>query len=110
MPLVALHAWSDVAVFPILGMDWRTYRDEGEEVLGERLVGWQQRYPDVPVRRRPVCDKPARFLVEASRDAQLVVGGSHGRGGYAGMRLGSVSSAVARSARVPVVVVRGDEY
>ncbi len=104
--LVALHAWSDVGVFPMLGMDWRTYRDQGEEVLAERLAGWQQRYPDVRVQRRLVCDVPARWLVEAAKNAQLVVLGSHGRGGYAGMHLGSVSAAVTQSARVPVVVVR----
>ena len=40
--LVALHAWSDVGVFPILGMDWREYEDQGHEVLGERLAGWQE--------------------------------------------------------------------
>jgi nucleotide-binding universal stress UspA family protein len=106
VPLVALHAWSDVGVFPILGMDWRTYRDEGYEVLGERLAGWQERYPDVQVRRRLVCDVPTRWLVEESKNAQLVVLGSHGRGGFAGLQLGSVSSAVAQSARVPVIVVR----
>ena len=39
VPLVALHAWSDVGVFPILGMDWHVNRDQGEEVLGERLAG-----------------------------------------------------------------------
>jgi nucleotide-binding universal stress UspA family protein len=106
VPLVALHAWSDVGVFPILGMDWRTYRDEGEEVLGERLAGWQERYPDVAVHRRLECDVPARWLLEESKHAQLVVLGSHGRGGYAGMHLGSVSSAVVQSAGVPVIVVR----
>lgn len=106
VPLVALHAWSDVGVFPILDMDWRTYRDQGEEVLGERLAGWRERYPDVRVERRLVCDTPARWLLEESRRAQLVVLGSHGRGGFSGMLLGSVSSAVAQSARVPVVVVR----
>ena len=104
VPLVALHAWSDVGVFPILGMDWRTYRDEGDEVLGERLAGWQERYPEVQVHRRLVCDVPARWLIDESKNAQLVVLGSHGRGGYPGMHLGSVSSAVVQSVRVPVIV------
>jgi nucleotide-binding universal stress UspA family protein len=104
--VTALHAWSDVAVFPVLGMDWREYRDEGQEVLAERLAGWQEQYPDVAVRRRLVCDRPAHWLIEESRHAQLVVVGSHGRGGFAGMVLGSVSSAVAQSARVPVIVAR----
>ncbi len=105
--LVALHAWSDVAVFPILGMDWRKYESEGEEILGERLAGWQEQYPDVRVQRRLVCDRPARWLLRESRHVQLVVVGGRGRGGFAGMALGSVSSAVAQSAEVPVIVVRG---
>ena len=106
VPLLALQAWSDVGVFPILGMDWRTYRDQGAELLGERLAGWQERYPDVQVHRRLVCDVPDRWLLDESKNAQLVVLGSGGRGGYAGMHLGSVTSAVVRSARVPVIVVR----
>ena len=109
VPLVALHAWSDVGVFPILGMDWRVYRDEGDEVLGERLAGWRDIYPDVQVHRRLVCDVPARWLVDESKSAQLVVLGSRGRGGFDGLHLGSVSSAVAQSARVPVIVVRGGD-
>lgn len=109
VPLVALHAWSDVGVFPILGMDWHVYRDEGDEVLGERLAGWQEIYPDVQVHRRLVCDVPARWLVNESDSAQLVVLGSRGRGGFDGLHLGSVSSAVAQSARVPVIVVRSGD-
>ena len=109
VPLVALLAWSDVGVFPILGMDWQVYRDEGDEVLGERLAGWQEIYPDVQVHRRLVCDVPARWLVNESESAQLVVLGSRGRGGFDGLHLGSVSSAVAQSARVPVVVVRSGD-
>ncbi len=104
--LIALHAWSDVGVFPILGMDWRTYQGQGEELLAERLAGWQERYPDVHVSRRLVCDTPAHWLLAESHNAQLVVLGSHGRGGFAGMRLGAVSTAVAQSATVPVIVVR----
>jgi nucleotide-binding universal stress UspA family protein len=104
--LVALHAWSDVGVFPILGMDWREYETQGAEVLAERLAGWQQDYPDVHVQRRLVCDKPAHWLIEESQHAQLVVVGSHGRGGFPGMLLGSVSSALAHCAKAPLIIVR----
>lgn len=104
--LVALHAWSDVAVFPVLGMDWHTYEQQGHEVLGERLAGWQEAYPDVRISRRIVCDKPARWLIDESKHAQLVVVGSRGRGGISSMLLGSVSTAVAESATTPVAVVR----
>lgn len=104
--LVAVHAWSDLGVFPVIGLDWQEYEQRGEEVLGERLAGWREQYPDVTVRRRVVCDKPARWLLEEAQWAQLVVVGSHGRGGFSGMLLGSVSSAVAQSAHVPVIVVR----
>lgn len=104
--LVALHAWSDVGVFPMLGMDWRDSEAKGQEILAERLAGWREQYPDVPVKRVICCDKPSRWLLEESQHAQLVIVGSHGRGGFAGMLLGSVSSAVAQAATVPVIVVR----
>ncbi len=104
--LRALHVWSDVGVFPVLGMDWRDREREGQEILAERLAGWQEQYPDVRVERLLFCDKPSHWLLKESEHAQLVVVGSHGRGGFPGMLLGSVSSAVAQAARVPVVVVR----
>ena len=104
--LVALHAWSDVGVFGFIGGSWPQHDDLGYEVLAERLAGWQEQYPDVTVHRRIVCDQPGRWLVDESENAQLVVVGSRGRGGFAGMLLGSVSSAVARAAKAPVVVAR----
>lgn len=104
--LVALHAWSDVGGLPLQGEEWRTRKQEAEEILAERLAGWQEQYPDVKVRRHVEFDEPARQLVDRSGTAQLVVVGSHGRGGFSGMLLGSVSSAVVQSVDVPVTVVR----
>ena len=104
--LVALHVWSDVGVFPVLGMDWRDRERDGQELLAARLAGWQERYPDVHVERLLFCDKPSHWLLKESERAQLVVVGSHGRRGFPGMLLGSVSSAVAQAARIPVIVVR----
>lgn len=103
--LVALHAWSD-AGFPTIGSDWDRYEGEGHRILAERLAGWQERYPDVQVQRRIVSDDPARRLVESSEQAQLVVIGSRGRGGFASLVLGSVAAKVAQSANAPVIVVR----
>ena len=104
--LLAVHAWSDSVVYEFPGTDWSTLQAMGEETLGERLAGWQERYPDVLVRRTVVADRPAHQLLEQAKSAQLLVVGSHGRGGFAGMLLGSVSTAVVNSARVPVIVAR----
>ncbi|HLU54810.1 MAG TPA: universal stress protein [Pseudonocardia sp.] len=108
--LIALHAWRDVVseidVAPLLDRD--AIESEEAEVLAERLAGWGEKYPDVPVQRVVTRQRPAQALVEQSRRAQLVVVGSRGRGAFAGLALGSVSHAVLYRAHCPVAIVRVD--
>jgi nucleotide-binding universal stress UspA family protein len=108
--LIALHAWTDLRVsdfkevFP--NFDWDVGLSDEEATFAERLAGWRERYPDVGIRRRIEIGEPARWLIEASERAQLLVVGSHGRGGFASMSLGSVGAAVVNRARIPVIVAR----
>ncbi|MDF3048967.1 MAG: universal stress protein [Pseudonocardia sp.] len=108
VPRVAVHVSRDLSVDPRMAplMDWDAVESDEREVLAERLADWLEKYPDVPVRRLVVRDRPARTLVEESGRAQLVVVGSRGRGGFRGLLLGSVSQALLHHAHCPVAVVR----
>ena len=104
--LVALHVWSDADMPALIGIEESALQSAAEKALAESLAGWNERYPEVTVHRLVEFERPARHLLDKSERAQLVVVGSHGRGGFAGMLLGSVSTAVAQAARVPVIVAR----
>ncbi|MEV4478459.1 universal stress protein [Micromonospora coxensis] len=80
--------------------------DEERAVVEQALARWRQTFPDVAVEVDVRPGNPAATLVEASRDAQLVVVGSRGRGGLRGMLLGSVSQQLIQHAYCPVVVAR----
>lgn len=109
--LVVVHAW-----------DW-PYVGEFGAFVNDRLVseGFDQaaaevlhamvaaaRDPatdDVEVEERVVRGAPAQALLEAAEGADLLIVGSRGRGGFAGLLLGSVSQQCAQHATCPVVIV-----
>lgn len=108
VPLVAVHAWTDYEIGStmVAVLDGEAIDADEHRLLAERLAGWSEKYPDVPVQRLVTRCRPARTLVEQSEYAQLVVVGSRGRGGFAGLMLGSVSHALLHHAACPVAVVR----
>jgi nucleotide-binding universal stress UspA family protein len=61
----------------------------------------------IEVERTIVNELPARALLRAAADADLMVVGARGFGGFAGLLLGSVSQQVVTHAACPVVVIRG---
>jgi nucleotide-binding universal stress UspA family protein len=78
---------------------------EAREVLDRAVDGVDSRRLSTPIDRILVCDGAAGALLDACKGADLLVVGSRGRGGFAGLLLGSVSQAVAQHATCPVVIV-----
>jgi nucleotide-binding universal stress UspA family protein len=108
--LTALHAgWVEygdaAAASSIRSADWQMFAQEGQALVAESLADWQEKYPDVTVRRRSVRAFPVGALAHESKKACLVVVGTRGCGGFAGLALGSVSQGVMHRARCPVAIV-----
>jgi nucleotide-binding universal stress UspA family protein len=73
-------------------------------LLTQTLAGFEQRYPEVSVRRVTVGAHPADALLNESRAAQLVVVGGTGRSALTDRLCGSVSAAVMQGCRIPVLI------
>jgi universal stress family protein len=86
--------------------EWKVVEEEQTQLLQERLAPLLEQYPNVDVDMVITRDRPIRALVDAAKHAQLLVVGSHGRGGFRGMLLGSTSRALLQQAPCPMVVVR----
>jgi nucleotide-binding universal stress UspA family protein len=119
LPLTVVHAWLlDYAasgagygagygvIVPGHADIRRQVGEAAVAVTAESIAGWSEKYPDVVVRQHVVNAHPVQALVDHSAGAELLVVGSRGRGGFAGLLLGSVSQGVLHHAHCPVMVVR----
>ncbi|APA98954.1 universal stress protein [Nocardia seriolae] len=109
VPLIAVHAWSDSSGFDLEVLGWDAIRERADLQLSEWLADCGDEFPDVTVERRVSGDTPVRALLEYADAAQLLVVGTHGRGGLGRLALGSVSTALLHAAACPVLVVGSRE-
>lgn len=111
-PLTLLHATWDRREQASSLIDLRTYAEKvnlnerEERLVSETVAGLCEKYPDVAVTESYRRGEPVRQLVEASRDASLLVVGTRSRRLLATTLLGSVSRGVSERAYCPVAVVR----
>jgi len=99
--VTAIHAWHIPSVY--IYSDLLVARDNAERALSDAVKLAEAQ--DVAITGRFVTGGAAHVLVEASQEADVLVVGSRGLGGFAGLLLGSVSSQVVHHALCSVVVV-----
>jgi nucleotide-binding universal stress UspA family protein len=100
--LVHAYEFGIVAPVPFAAPEYEYIRAV-EETLDEELAF--ARGSGVPVEGRTVLGGAAKALIDASQDADLLVVGSRGKGGFRGALLGSVSTACVHHAACPIVVI-----
>lgn len=111
--VVAVHAWEAPPAMPepgpAPGFDLVAILPEVQEA-GERLVTTVVNEvvgdSDVTVEPVAIAGPPASVLVDAARDADMLVVGSRGHGGFTALLLGSVSQQLAHHAPCPLVIHR----
>ena len=112
--LRVVHAWQYGTIgtagvesfYPAVGADVSEVREAAEQALEQTLRKTLPDTDSVEVEQRLVEGRPAGVLVNESRDADLLVVGSRGHGGFSELLLGSVSQQVSHHAACPVVIVR----
>jgi nucleotide-binding universal stress UspA family protein len=109
--LTLVHAWRyPVSSSPgemVFAVVARTdLADMENDLVAKSIAEHREAHPGVPVQQVLAQGNAAAVLVHESVGADLLVVGSRGHGGFAGLLLGSVSDAVIRHAGCPVAVVR----
>lgn len=80
----------------------------GLDLVATEVEPWQQKYPGVAVTQAVTHTDAAHSLLRCTSGAELLVVGSRGHGGFAGLLLGSVGLAMVQRARCPVLVAHDD--
>ena len=104
--LRAVHAIGSFGSYPSLAVDVAAVHRAAEELVESATSEATAEGEDIEIERRVVEGAPGVVLVDESRGADLLVVGSRGHGGFAGLLLGSVSQQCAHHAECPVVIVR----
>ncbi|MGV0383142.1 universal stress protein [Corynebacterium sp. 22_2729] len=110
--LRAIHSWTDNQIHTsYVGLvDAQNQMDrmivERQDMMEDELKDLIKEYPSVQVEEIVERERPVQSLTEAAKDAQLLIVGSHGRGGFKGMLLGSTSRTLLQYAPCPMMVVR----
>jgi len=84
-------------------------REHGEKLLDRVAAAVYEQFPRLAVVTELSEVGAAETLVTLSGESELVVTGTRGHGGFAGLLLGSVSLHLVAHSRCPPVVVRGEE-
>ncbi|MFD5944997.1 universal stress protein [Streptomyces collinus] len=107
--LKAVHGWNLPPYFAYgLPADPELNAELGRQdaaVLAEVLRPWRRKYPDVEVVEASRSGSPANHVIDASREASLVVVGRRIRRSPFGAHIGPVTHAVLHHATAPVAVV-----
>jgi nucleotide-binding universal stress UspA family protein len=106
--VLAVYAWVLVPLaVPELPsvVDWEALQESAREFLDSFVSAAVEKHEGVVVRQAVLSGPAAEVLVEAAREAELLVVGSRGLGGFKGLLLGSVSNQCVQHASCPVVVV-----
>ncbi|MDA8291330.1 MAG: universal stress protein [Actinomycetota bacterium] len=100
----SLPTWSYSAYLPPVAFE--EVEPAAREDLDRQVAQVLGPSPDVRVEKELREGPAAEQILDAAADAALVVVGSRGRGGFAGLLLGSVSAQVVQHAHCPVTIVR----
>ncbi len=103
----AVWSWNEgfvAAAAPEMLLD-EAWEQSYEDALAQILRPLRAQYPDVPVEPIVTHGHPVRVLAEQAHDADLLVIGSRGRGGFSSLVMGSVALGVLHDVPRPVAVV-----